>query len=292
VGTFDAPWCARHGLEMDDAFYEDVEGWSGPGRLLRVRGSAKAGVPVVVTHGTFSDASTCVPIAHFFGQLCPTYVIEWRARDIGWGHVQRFDYTDLALDELCSAFAHVQALHGGSVHFVAHSGGGLAVLLALALKPDVAQMLRSMTIIAAQATWRNPDWRSRVSVAGMERLGRCIGYWPKRFLSIGPCSESGTLKSNWVAWTKAGCIFDRDRRDVLAMVRGQKVPSLVLAGAADHDIAPPHACQPIAAALGAQFEVCGKATGHGEDFTHPRIFKSRAAAQTVFPMIADWIAAQ
>lgn len=278
---------------METSVYDRVEGWTGPGTLYHVRGSATSGAPVVITHGTFSNASTCVPVAVALGAHRPAYVIEWRGRDVGRGRVQRFDYTDLAEGELRGAFAHVAGLHGGPVHFVAHSGGGLAVLLALALYPDTAAMLRSVTIVAAQATHTHlTDWRGRVMSFWMMRLGRRLGYVPVRLLPIGPCNEAVSLKENWYAWTRDRKITTRDGRDVFSMLAGQPVPAMVLAGAADKNIAPAEGCRVIAEALGPKtvFEVCGLDTGHAEDFDHARVFRSRAAAVSVYPMIADWIA--
>lgn len=264
---------------------ENEPAWDGPGRLLRLDAAGR-GTPVLLTHGTFSNAETCIPLAQALSAR-PVYVIEWRGRDIGPERVQDFDYDDLSKGEIAAA---VKAI-GGPVHLVGHSGGGLAMLLALHNAPDLRAHVRSLTMIASQATHlRDASWRFRWMTRALDRLGRRRGYWPVRLLRIGTCNESAGLMHQWVRWNRAGEMRAADGRNVLPGLAGWRLPAFVLAGAGDRDIAPVAGCRHIATALGtrARFHLCAADTD-GEDFTHARLIRSQAAARHVWPRISAFL---
>lgn len=271
-----------------------VDDWTGPGQLWRLKSASMIGTPVLITHGTFSNADTCLPMAQFFGQSAPTYVIEWRARDLKRGNVTRFDYHDLAEGEMCAAITDLALRYPDKgVHIVAHSGGGLAMVLACLHVPEVTKMVRSMTLLGAQATHSHlAPKRVQMFMKVMGYLGTWLGYWPARYVRLGPCSEANGIMKNWAQWNRSRQFSDRLGRDVIPQLAGVKVPTLVLAGAADTFIAPSEGCREIANGFGpnATFEICGRAQGYSEDFNHARLIRSRAAAASLWPRIAEWMA--
>lgn len=268
--------------------------WNGPGQLWQLDGVQSDGAPVLITHGTFSNADTCLPMAQFFGQTAPTYVIEWRARDQRRGNVTAFDYHDLAEGEMIEALAHVSQHHPkDGVHVVAHSGGGLAMILALLHAPQAARLIRSMTLLGAQATHSHMAGRRvQMFMAAMGFVGRRLGYWPAKYMRLGPCSEATGIMENWAHWNKHRMFADRQGRDVIPQLSQVAVSTLVLAGTADTVIAPMQGCRAIADGLGsnARFEICGRTQGYPEDFNHARLIRSRAAANSLWPRIAKWMA--
>lgn len=276
-----------------------VQDWQGPGQLWALDGPETNDLkptngPVLISHGTFSNADTCLPIAGFFGRLGPVYVIEWRARDLKRGNVSALNYYDVAEGEMVQAITYVSARHANKgLHVVGHSGGGLAMVLGLLHAPSIVPLVRSMTLLGAQATHANSaPMRARTFRWVMGRLGRHLGYWPVGMLGLGPCSEASGIMDNWTQWNRQRRFSDRHGQDVIAQLHTLEVPTLVLAGAADKGISPEAGCRAIADGFGphAVFEICGRAQGYSEDFDHSRLFRSRAATHALWPRIADWIA--
>ena len=269
---------------------ENMTDWTGPGRLLRI--SEGSGTPVLIAHGTFSTAETCLPLAQQIGAGRPTYNIEWRGRDIGAGRVQTFDYTALGDGEMAQAIDYVARRHG-PVHLVAHSGGGLAIALALA-RHDLRARVRSLCVMAAQATrFHAAPWRFRMTMLAVAHIGRRRGYWPVRLINIGPCNEASGIMDEWLGWNSAGVIGD-DIGPLQTRLAPQQLPTLVLAGGGDRLIAPVDGCRDFAEMFGphARLELCGTATGYPENFNHARLIRSRAAARTLWPRIGAWLAEQ
>ncbi len=277
-------------LRLNAVDMDEITDFTGPGRLLRV--SDGSGTPVLISHGTFSTAATCLPLAQKIGAGRPTYIIEWRGRDIGAGRVQHLDYTGLGDGEMAQAIAYVAQRHG-AVHLVAHSGGGLAMAMALA-RHDLRARVRSLCVMGAQATrFYDGPWRFRMTMLALAQIGRRRGYWPVRLINIGPCNEASGIMDEWLGWNRTGVIGDT-HGPLSPRLAAQKLPTLVLAGGGDRLIAPVAGCRDFAQMFGpqAQLELCGTATGYPEDFNHARLIRSRAAAQTLWPRIGKWLSEQ
>ena len=250
--------------------------------------------PVLITHGTFSNRTTCLPIAMFFANLGnPTYVLEWRGRDVGPLKSRRFTYWDLADDELTHATRHVSDQHSKPVHLVAHSGGGLAASLMLACDRQSLKNTASVTMLATQSTHlASLPLMARWKTAALVHAARIPGYWPRRLLKLGPTNESAYLKVQWHLWNKTGRILCRDGGDLFGQLANCKTPALAVAGKADTFIAPAAGCEALLNAYGGpkRFVLAGQSEGFSEDFNHSRLWKSRAAEQDLWPQIASWIA--
>lgn len=260
-----------------------VPGWSGPGRLIRLA-SDGCKPAVLMTHGTFSTAETCLPLARF---LCeaghPVYIVEWRGRS---GKPGRFDFHDLAQGEIAGALGTLDA----PAHLLAHSGGGLAMIFA-ALRPALRPKIRSLTLIATQGTHlRSAPLLPYLGIRGLELWGRLRRRWTAQLLGLGPANESAALLSQWVEFNRAGCITNKAGANVEPDLAALDLPVFALAGAADRIIAPPAGCFALARAFGnaSRTHLCQKATD-GEDFTHSRLIKSRNAARFVWPRIAAFL---
>lgn len=260
-----------------------VSEYHGPGRLLYLASEGRK-PPVLLTHGTFSDAETCMPLAGFLAQAGhPVYVIEWRGRH---GRPGRFDFHDLAEGEITFALAYLSE----PVHLLAHSGGGLAMALAIC-DPAFRNKVRSLTMLATQGTHLTEARRlPYLGIRALERFGRLRGHWPARLLGLGSSNESAALLSQWLAFNRARRITDRNGRDIFPRLAELDLPVLALAGAADNIIARPEGCFALVHAFGprAQTHLCAVDTD-SEDFTHARLFKSRAAAAHVWPRITAFM---
>lgn len=263
--------------------------WTGPGRLLNVT-QASGNTPVLVTHGTFSNADTCAPLAATLGAAHPAYVLEWRGRDLRLGRRQRFDYTSLADGEMTMAIRHLASRYP-KVHLVAHSGGGLALALAVARHPDLRGVVSSLTVMGAQATrLRDAPQKFQRAMRRAAWIGRRLGYWPHKVIKVGPVSESAQLMEQWLRWNSQGEMAD-DRGPLRTRLSRLNLPVLVLAGAGDRLIAPPEGCRDYAQMFGqsAELELCGTQTGYAENYNHARMIRSRTAVTDLWPRIARWL---
>lgn len=259
-----------------------IDGFTGPGRLYRLQ-PAGEGAPVLIAHGTFSTAETCLPIAQFFAARGrPVYVVEWRNRD---GAPGAFDAHDLAEVEIASALRQMPA----PAHLVAHSGGGLAMSFAM-LDPELRRRTRSLTLLASQGTHlRDTGPRIYHSTRAIAWACQKRGYWPSRLFGLGPCNETAMLLSQWVRFNRQQRITTREGQDLFELLPALSLPVLGIAGVADTRIAPPSGCKALAEAFGptGQFHLAA-AQSDGEDFTHSRLFRSRAATRLLWPRIAQF----
>lgn len=262
----------------------EISDYRGPGRLLRLSGDDTAGAPVLMTHGTYSNADTMQPLAQFLHALGrKVFIIEWRDRG---GRPGEFDFHDLAEDEISKAVLHLNE----PVHLLAHSGGGMSLCFAQE-NPGIRALTKSLTLIATQGTHlSDAPGMAYPLIRAMGRVSRLLGYWPKRFPGLGPCDESARLVCQWIEFNKARKISTRSGADLFDQLQSLMLPVLALAGAADVAVARPEGCKALADAFGttSQFHVCAK-DSDGEDFTHSRLIRSRAAARSVWPRIATFI---
>ncbi len=260
-----------------------LDHYSGPGALWAENTHAP-GAPVLITHGTFSNAQTCQPLASFMAaQNRPVYVIEWRGRA---GRPGRFDFDDLATGEIRHALQYVLR----PTHLLAHSGGGLAMILGLR-DPTVRARALSLTTLATQATHLHcAPRRARLGISVWAGVGRVMGYWPASRLGLGPCNESAAILNHWLRFNAARAMIANDGTDVFAETRTWRLPMFSLGGAGDRVIAPTPGCKALAEAFGdtGRFHLCAHDTD-GEDFSHSRLLRSRAAATHVWPRIAQFI---
>ena len=127
----------------------------------------------------------------------------------------------------------------------------------------------------------------------MRVFGRLTGYWSVRASKLGPCNESAALQSQWMDWNRAGRMTDLSGNDVFAGLKNWKLPVMAIAAPLDSDIAPKDGCETLANAFGktGQFHIATRETD-GEDFTHSRLIRSRAAARILWPRIAEFIQTQ
>ncbi|MEO9819346.1 MAG: alpha/beta hydrolase [Paracoccaceae bacterium] len=263
--------------------------WSYSGQLYQFGGSS-TGPSVLLTHGTFSNIDTLTPLAAFLdAQGMCVFGIEWRDRVSRPG---RFTYDDIAEAEVSEAIRTIAGPQG--LHLIGHSGGGLALILAMHLHPELRPMVHSLTCLATQATHLyQSSWRFRTGLHLMRVFGCLTGYWTVRASGLGPCNESAALQTQWMDWNRAGSMTDPLGNDVFAGLKAWELPVMAIAAPLDTDIAPTEGCQRLADAFGetGQCHIATRETD-GEDFTHSRLIRSRTATRVLWPRIAAFIQTQ
>jgi pimeloyl-ACP methyl ester carboxylesterase len=262
--------------------------------LLRFSGDVRWDTPVLLTHGTFSNAQVCARLASFLAdQGFDCWIVEWRGHGRSQAGHTMPDFQHVADFDVPAGLDAVRR-HTGKPHlFLAgHSGGGLVFLMHLARRPEARKQIKGLVTVASQATEAGRRWRDKATIASFAALNNLVGHLPGPAFGLGPENEWRGVMNQWFRWNWRRRWLGRDGFDYDAAVRKVAVPALCLAGAGDRFIAPVSGCRRLFDALGSQdkqFVVCGNAAGFAEDYDHRRIIASRAAGQEVWPVIATWM---
>ena len=262
--------------------------------LLRFTADIRWDPPVLLTHGTFSNAQVCGKLASFLashGFDC--WVVELR----GHGQSQRGegnpDFQHLADFDVPAALEAVRRRTGKSQAFLlGHSGGGLVFLMHLARNPRSREHVKGIVTLASQATEAGATAISRLKIVGLATINNVLGYLPGPALGLGPENELRGVMNQWFRWNWSRRWLGRDGFDYAEALAHVDVPALLLAGAGDRFIAPVRGCQSLYGFLGSRDKrlvVCGRSTGFAEDYGHTRLIASKAARQEIWAMILSWM---
>lgn len=281
-------------LTATGASIELIRTADGVNLALRLVGPAD-GVPVVLTHGTFSNHRSCLGLANYLaGQGFACWLFEWRGHGDSErnGFIHSFD--DVAEQDVPAILDAVSQRSGQTaLHWIGHSGGGLIVAMWAARHPELAQRrLRSMVLLGSQATAAGASLSHRLAVLGYDWLLRWRRVAPSRAKSVGPEAESARLMRQWCQWNLRRRFDSLAGFDYLAGLANVHLPVLGVAGSGDTFIAPVAGCEALVEAFGgndAKLELFGLATGAREDYSHNRLLLSRNASQEIWPRIAQWL---
>jgi oxygen-independent coproporphyrinogen-3 oxidase len=277
----------------EDILYETTEDGV---RLAvhRVHGEILQDPPVILTHGTFSNAQVCRLLARYLardGFDC--WILEFRGHgqsDPGSIHP---DFERLALFDVPTALDAVRRqTRREDLFWVAHSGGGLALLMHLARYPEACTQIRGLVTLATQATDAGATWNGRAKIALGALATNTLGRAPGRMLKLGPQDEFRGVMNQWFRWNWTGRWTGTDGFDYLRALEKIDVPALCVAGAGDRFIAPYSGCRKLYNALGSldkRMVYGAKSEGFGEDYGHARIIASRRSQQEIWPIILEWL---
>ena len=119
--------------------------------LARFTGQTTCSVPVVLTHGTFSNGATCARFAGYLAQQgFDCWVLEPRGRGKSQRHLPNLTFEAFGL--LDAHHGRGQGPHRQRLFLVGHSGGGLAFLMHLARVPAARAATVGLVALASQAT--------------------------------------------------------------------------------------------------------------------------------------------
>ncbi|MHB9799332.1 alpha/beta fold hydrolase [Pseudomonas sp. MT3] len=254
------------------------------------------GVPVVLTHGTFSNHRSCLGLANYLGsQGFACWVFDWRGHGDSGRNDFLHSFDDVAEQDVPAILDAVSQRTGQTaLHWVGHSGGGLIVSMWAARNPELAQRrLRSLVLIGSQATAAGASLRHWLAIQAFDWMLRWRRIAPSRAKSVGPEVESARLMRQWCQWNFRRRFDSLEGFDYLAGLGGVELPVLGVAGSGDTFIAPVAGCEALVKAFGgaqAKLELFGLATGAREDYSHNRLLLSRNASVEVWPRIEHWLA--
>lgn len=265
--------------------------------LLRFSGDVRCDTPVLLTHGTLSNAQVCVRLASFLAdQGFDCWILEWRGHGQSAAGDASPDFQYLADVDVPAGLDAVRDATGKpNVFLVGHSGGGLVFLMHLARQPESRARVRGLVTLASQATEAGGTWRDKAKIAGFAVVNNVLGHLPGPMLGLGPENEWRGVMNQWFRWNWSRRWLARDGFDYAKALRDVDVPTLCLAGAGDRFIAPVRGCERLYDVLGSrdkQFVLCGTSAGFAEEYDHTRIIASRAAGQEIWPVILTWMRAR
>jgi oxygen-independent coproporphyrinogen-3 oxidase len=251
-------------------------------------------VPVLLTHGTFSNGTLCSRLAAYLAQQgFDCWVLDLR----GHGESQRDGFTpDFEAFGLFDTPAAIGAVRRYSacpeIFLVGHSAGGLAFLMHLARRPEARREVVGVITLASQATGAYTTWQGWAAGHGVQVGTAVLGYSAGRAWRLGPEDERKGVFDAWFRWNRTQRWTGADGFDYMAALGQVTVPVWCFAGAGDRAIAPAEGCRRVYEAIGSpgkRWTVCGRAEGFSEDFNHARIIASRAAQREIWPRIKDWL---
>jgi pimeloyl-ACP methyl ester carboxylesterase len=262
--------------------------------LARYAATVRHRIPVVLTHGLFSNRQVCAPMARYLAsEGFDCWVLELRGHGASEKPGPRPDPEHWGAYDVPAALETVRGLTGqATVQLVAHSVGGLAFLMYLARRPERRASVAGLVTLGCHATGMYSTVCSRLAAEGARLGAAVLGYAPGRAWRLGPENEAKSVLDVCLRWSRTRRWVGADGFDYLAALADLRVPTWSLAGAGDHAIAPAAACRQLYDAIGSPWKrwtLCGRAEGFSEDFTHVRLIASRAAQREIWPRIKDWL---
>lgn len=264
-------------------------------RLALRRIGPPRGTPVLLSHGSFSNHGACLGLATYLESRGWTaWVFDWRGRgdsatpasETCFDAVSRWD-VPCVVDAVLARSGHDR------LFWVGHSGGGLVAAMWMARHPHLGQQkIAGLAMLASQATEAARHWRARAALRLFDTYLRWqpIAHGPR--LRMGPENEDAAMLRQWCRWNLQQVFHGEDGFDYLAALSALKLPVLSLAGKGDRHIAPPLGCHKLMQAFGStdrSFEICGRAQGYLEDYTHTRLMLSRGARTEIWPLVGQWL---
>ena len=176
-----------------------------------------------------------------------------------------------------------------------HSGGGLAVTMALARRPEWQALIARMALYCCQANDAARSMGRRVALCVALRLTQWRGHIPGRALRLGVCDESHHMMRPWFRWNLTGRFLGADGFDYGQAQQAMPMPVMAIAGSKDRWIAPPEACERFwqrfaQARQRGQFVRCGIDHGHRQEHNHVSPMHSAAARAEILPAVVEWLA--
>lgn len=263
--------------------------------VTRIRGEVRHPVPVLLTHGTFSNAAVCMRLAVYLardGFDCWVFELRGHGRSARGPAASDFEvWSELDVPAVLRAVR--RETRRPHVLLIGHSGGGLVFLMHLARHPEVMANVKGVVTLASQATEAAASFTGSAKIVLAALANNVAGRLPGRLLGVGPEDESASVMNQWFGWNLRRRWVGKDGFDYLAALSGLEVPVLCLAGGGDHFIAPVAGCRRLFEAIGSfdkRLVLCARSEGFAEDYSHARIIASRAAQAEVWPQIAEWLA--
>ncbi|WP_152427791.1 alpha/beta fold hydrolase [Desulfotignum phosphitoxidans] len=250
-------------------------------------------LPVILTHGTFSNAIICAKLAEFLnfnGFEC--WIYEW----VGHGNSKYGsffpDAEDFALNDVPAVIQKVLTLtNKKSCIWVAHSGGGFLPFIYMARNLHQQYAIERLVGIGSQAFGVGKTCFGQVITRTIPIINRFFGKVPGPFFGLGPEDEISGFLNQWCQWNRSGKWIGKDGFNYYKAMKDIHLPTLLISGRNDI-IAPPDGCRKMLKPLGStqkKIIVCSKAAGYLENYNHPRLIASKNAKAEIWPIVLQFV---
>lgn len=222
--------------------------------------------------------------AHLADQGHPGLIVERRARDCG----ARPGLEEHLRHDLPLAQAVVEQRWGRPAFWMGHSFGGVLAARACAEALDAARV-RGLVLFAAQFEVGKQPLHPPMSWLVL-LMARALGRFPARRLGLGPKDEPPAAMADAARMVTEG----RRRPALRRALRRITAPVLAISGMAD-EVDPTPGCRRFIehfASEDSHFVAAGREQGFRNDFGHPDIVASKAAAAEIWPLVTAWIDAR
>lgn len=261
--------------------------------LYRYENLLSESPPVILTHGTFSNALICAKLAEFLsanGFDC--WIYEWIGHGLSeYGELYP-DAEEFALHDVPAVIETVlKETKKKSCIWVAHSGGGFLPLIYMARNPHRQHEIKAIAGIGSQTTGAGRTWIGKLTTRILPVVIQMLGKVPGPLCGLGPEDEISGFLKQWCRWNRSGKWIGKDGFNYDKAMGNIHIPTVLIAGKNDL-IAPPNGCQQMFQALGStqkKYVLCSKATGYMEDYNHPRLIASQNAKVEVWPIVLEFI---
>ena len=249
---------------------------------------------VILAHGTFSNHRSCRGLAGYLAKNgFDCWMLDFQGHGVSERPVRDPSFESMCLEDADAAISFVLNRYPTQqIHWVGHSGGGLAILMYLARNPHQQASIRSVVTLASQATHAAVSRRNRLAIVAASLVTRVLGFAPGRWFGIGPEHEFGPVMAQWYEWSLLGRWLGSDGFDYEEALATLSRPLLCLAAEADTFIAPQSGCFRIFEQYQSDtkaFQVCGLSTGFLENYSHARLISSSSAAKEIWPQVLRWL---
>ncbi|MCP4135639.1 MAG: alpha/beta hydrolase [bacterium] len=208
--------------------------------LYRYANSSNKYPPVILTHGTFSNAQICMELAAFLNTAgFDCWVYEWPGHGLSeYGELYP-DAEDFALNDVPAVIEKVlKETASEKCLWVAHSGGGFLPLIYLARNPHLQYKIQAIAGMGAQATGARETWIGKFMIRAIPQTIRLLGRIPGPLFGMGPEDEVSGFLEQWCEWNHSGKWIGKDGFDYDSAMKNIHIPAFYIAGAKD-TIAPP-----------------------------------------------------
>ena len=261
--------------------------------LYRLHGKKSTGLPVIVAHGTISNADTVRTLGKFLAERgFDCWLLEWagHGQSKPASSKQNFEYP--AFHDLPAAVQFVlDHTQKPQVLWVAHSGGGHLPLMYLTRHPEKQSQFAGTVIMGTQSTHAAPRFREKFAGVVLWCITMLMNRTPKAILPLGNEHEPTRLLLQWAKWNMNQRWLGTDGLDYMATLAKLTVPTVVVAGGNDI-IAPAAGCRMIYDAIGSTDKtwiLCAESNGFSKDLAHGQLIRGVVAQNEVFPRLAEWL---
>ncbi len=261
--------------------------------LYRYENLLSESPPVILTHGTFSNALICAKLAEFLnanGFDC--WIYEWIGHGLSeYGELYP-DAEEFALNDVSTVIETVlTTTKKKSCIWVAHSGGGFLPLIYMARNLHRQHEIKAIAGIGSQTTGAGRTWIGQLITRIVPMVIKMLGKVPGPLFGLGPEDEVSGFLNQWCQWNRSGQWIGKDGFNYDKAMGNIHIPTVLIAGGNDL-IAPPNGCQQMFQSLGStqkKYVLCSKATGYMEDYNHPRLIASQNAKVEIWPIVLEFI---